>query len=307
MQVLIALGGNALLRRGEPLALDVQARNVARAARIVARIARSHEVVVTHGNGPQVGLLALQSESSTEVPPLPLDVLNAESEGMIGYWLEQALRAELPEREIATLLTQVEVCAADPAFDEPTKPIGPVYSEAEGRRRARERGWQMIEDRVGWRRVVASPVPRRILELPTIARLVNAGVLVICAGGGGIPVTRVAARLSGVEAVVDKDRTAALLARELGVEFLLLLTDVPGIFSDWPRAEKVLRHATPDQVKSLALDVGSMGPKAAAAADFVMSADGVAAIGALEDAMDIVAGTAGTRVALAEAGRSASS
>lgn len=303
MRILIALGGNALLRRGEPVGLAVQQRNVARAARAVAQVAKSHEVTITHGNGPQVGLLALQSEASVDVSPFPLDVLSAESEGMIGYLLEQALRAELPGREIATLLTQVEVCGDDPAFERPTKPIGPIYSETEGRRRAGERGWQLTRDRDGLRRVVPSPSPHRILELPTLARLVGAGVLVICAGGGGIPVARVGDRLCGVEAVVDKDHTAALLGRELGVDFLLLLTDVPGIFSDWPQAQQVLRRATPAQVKALELDPGSMGPKAAAAADFAGSTGGIAAIGALGEALDILAGTAGTHVIPAQTSR----
>lgn len=297
MRILVALGGNALLRRGDPVDWRVQQRNVARAARAVAEVARLHQVTVTHGNGPQVGWLALQTETGAEkIPPLPLDVLGAETEGMIGYWLEQALRNELPEREIATLLTQVEVRRDDPAFENPTKPIGPVYPAALGRRRARERGWSLARDGDGLRRVVPSPTPHRILEGATIARLVRAGLLLICAGGGGIPVTRDGDLLVGIEAVVDKDQTAALLARELGADGLLLLTDVPGVFSDWPRADKIMTRATPAELGALSLDPGSMGPKAAAAASFAAATGGLAAIGALEDALQILDGTAGTRI-----------
>ncbi len=294
-RVLIALGGNALLRRGEALDWSTQARNVARAAEAIAAIALRHEVIVTHGNGPQVGLLALRSATSPNGPD-PLHLLSAEIEGMIGYLIEQALRAELPDHELATLLTQVEVDADDPAFGAPTKPIGPVYGEAEGRARARESGWQMAPEPGGLRRVVPSPAPRRILELATIRRLADAGVLLICAGGGGIPVARTGGRYRGVEAVVDKDHTAALLAGALDADFLLLLTDVAGVYRDWPNIGEPLAQVSVDELRALSLDPGSMGPKAAAACRFVAAGSGVAAIGALEDAPRILAGAAGTRV-----------
>jgi carbamate kinase len=294
-RVLIALGGNALLRRGEAPDWATQVRNVARAAEAIAAIAMHHGVIVTHGNGPQVGLLALRSAMSPDRPD-PLDLLNAETEGMIGYLIEQALRAELPDHELATLLTQVEVDADDPAFGSPTKPIGPVYGEAEGRARAREHGWKMASEPGGLRRVVPSPVPRRILELPTIRRLADAGVLLICAGGGGIPVTRTAGHYRGVEAVVDKDHTAALLAGALEADYLLLLTDVAAVYRDWPDTREPLAQVSVAELRALSLDPGSMGPKAAAACRFVAAGGGVAAIGALEDAPRILVGAAGTRV-----------
>jgi carbamate kinase len=228
--VVAALGGNALLHRGEPPCADAQQRNVAVAVRAIAEIATQCDLVITHGNGPQVGLLALQSAAEPSAGPYPLDVLGAESEGMIGYMLEQGLRNELPGRNIATLLTQVVVDAGDPAFARPTKPIGPVYAEAEARRLAAERRWTVARDGDGFRRVVPSPEPRRIVELSTIRLLLAANVIVICAGGGGIPVLMQGnAGLRGVEAVIDKDLSAELLARHLAADVLLMLTDVAGV------------------------------------------------------------------------------
>ncbi|HSR54947.1 MAG TPA: carbamate kinase, partial [Alphaproteobacteria bacterium] len=217
MRVVVALGGNALLRRGEPMSAAAQEANVAIAARAIADLAESHDVVVTHGNGPQVGLLALQAAAFDADSPWPLDLLGAESEGMIGYLIERALVNHLPDRRVATLLTQVEVTADDPAFSNPTKPIGPVYDDAKKNKIQANSGWTLARDGDGWRRVVPSPAPVRILEIATIRHLVAEGVIVICAGGGGIPVV-IDARgaVHGVEAVIDKDRTAALLARELG-------------------------------------------------------------------------------------------
>lgn len=298
MRIVVALGGNALLRRGEPAEAAVQRRNVERAAKAVADVAAAHEVVLTHGNGPQVGLLALQSEAYREVRAYPLDVLGAESEGMIGYLLEQALANELAGREVATLLTQVVVDPGDPAFMRPTKPVGPVYPEEEARRLARERGWAVGADGGGFRRVVASPEPTGIVELGTIRLLVEAGVLVICVGGGGIPVVvDEAGGLRGVEAVIDKDLSAALLARLLGADLLLLLTDVPAVERNFatPAAEPIRRARAAD-LRALALAPGSMGPKVEAACRFVEATGGTAAIGALEDAAAIVRGEAGTIV-----------
>jgi carbamate kinase len=298
MRVVAALGGNALLRRGEPADADVQRRHVADAARSLAELAREHELIVTHGNGPQVGLLALQSAAYTEIAPYPFDVLGAESEGMIGYLLEQALRNELPDRQVAALLTQVLVDPDDPAFKAPGKPIGPVYDEATGRRLAAERGWTVRSDGDRWRRVVASPEPQAIIELDTITKLVDLGVIVICAGGGGIPVVKNGAgRLHGVEAVIDKDLSAALLALELQADALLLLTDVEGVQLDYgtPSA-RPLHEATPAELAALDLPSGSMGPKAVAARRFVERGGQVAAIASLENARAALEGTAGTIV-----------
>lgn len=298
MRIVAALGGNALLRRGEPLEADIQRRNSARAVEALAPLGREHELVVTHGNGPQVGLLALQALAYPEVAPYPLDVLGAESEGMIGYLLEQELRNALPGRPVATLLTQVVVDPDDPAFRRPSKPIGPVYEEAEARRLAAQRGWTVAPDGPGWRRVVPSPEPRAIVELEAIRLLVGSGVLVVCAGGGGIPVVAgPAGELRGVEAVVDKDLAAALLAELLGADCLLLLTDVRAVVRGFgsERAEPI-GEATPEELRAERLDPGSMGPKVEAACRFVERTGGSAAIGALEDAAALAAGRAGTRV-----------
>lgn len=298
MRILVALGGNALLRRGEPADAATQSRNVEDAAAGLAELAAEHDVVLTHGNGPQVGLLALQSESYRSVAPYPLDVLGAESEGMVGHLLELALRNHLPEREIVTVLTEAVVDPDDPAFAEPTKPIGPVYSSGEAARLRVERDWAMGRDGERWRRLVPSPEPRAISELRSLRLLVEAGVLVICAGGGGIPVTVGAdGRLRGIEGVIDKDLTAALLARRLDADLLLMLTDVDAVHLGWgtPR-DHPLREATADQLRALSFAPGSMGPKVEAACRFVEGTGRAAAIGALGDAARIVRGEAGTRV-----------
>lgn len=295
MRVVAALGGNALLRRGERPTLAAQQANAHAAAAALAPLARAHELVVTHGNGPQVGLLALLAEASAEVPPYPLDVLGAESEGLIGYLLEQALRSALPEREIVTLLTQVEVAADDPAFAKPTKPIGPLYARDEGERLAAARGWQLVRDGASVRRAVPSPEPLRIFGLASIRRLLASGVLVICAGGGGIPVVARAGAFAGAEAVVDKDLCAALLARALAADALLLLTDVDAIYRDWPERREPIAQTTPAELRALALAPGSMAPKAEAVCRFA-EAGGFAAIGSLADAARLLAGRAGTRL-----------
>lgn len=298
MRVVIALGGNALLRRGESLDADLQRRNVRLAARSLALLDRDHQVVVTHGNGPQVGLLALQSESYRDVRPYPLDVLGAESEGMIGYLIEQELVNELPGRDVVTLLTQVVVDSEDPAFKTPTKPVGPLYTEDEARRLARERGWTVAPDGGRFRRVVPSPEPIRIIELRAVRLLVEAGALVICAGGGGIPVAvDRAGAIRGVEAVIDKDLSAALLATALHAGALLMLTDVPAVLTDWGTpAARPIRSASPAQLRRLRFPAGSMAPKVEAACRFVEATGGVAGIGALEDAAAILRGAAGTLI-----------
>jgi carbamate kinase len=297
MRIVAALGGNALLRRGEPLDQRTQRRNASAAAAVLAPLAAEHELVVTHGNGPQIGLLALQAELDRDHGPTPFDVLGAESEGAIGYVLAQELMNALPGRPVATLLTQTIVAADDPRLLDPTKPIGPVYEAGAGAALAAQCGWAMRPDGAGVRRVVGSPLPLDLVELPVIAMLVRSGVLVICAGGGGVPVIREAGGLRGVEAVVDKDLTAALLAERLEADVLLLLTDVEGVLVDGD----ALAAVTPADLEALDLPAGSMGPKAAAAGRFVTRTGRRAAIGSLTDAVALAAGEAGTQVRRAPA------
>lgn len=298
MRVVIALGGNALLRRGETPDIDTQRCNIASAARVITPIVRRHDVVITHGNGPQIGLLALQAAAYKAAKAYPLDVIGAESEGLIGYLLELALANALPDRSVVTLLTQVEVDPADPAFASPTKPIGPVYSEAEAGEIRAAKGWPMMRDGIGWRRAVASPMPRRICEIHAIGTLLNAGFVVICAGGGGIPtVAPQSGERRGVEAVVDKDFAAALLAEGVGADFLLLLTDVPAVWTRWPMEDGApIGKITPAELRRLTFAPGSMAPKVEAACRFVERTGRPAAIGAVEEADAILRGAAGTVV-----------
>jgi carbamate kinase len=298
MLIVAALGGNALLRRNEAPDAEVAQRNVKVAAAALADVARDHDLVITHGNGPQIGLLALQSEAFRDVRTYPLDVLGAETEGMIGYLLERELGNVLGERPVASLITQTVVDALDPAFQQPAKPIGPMYEAARAKTLARERGWTVAVDGKGWRRVVASPTPRSIVELPTIRLLLEHGVLVVCAGGGGIPVVvDSAGARHGVEAVVDKDLASALLARQLSADLLLLLTDVPAVEVGWgtPDAQP-LRTVTPAELEHYEFASGSMAPKVAAATAFVRATGKRAVIGALADTLALVDGTAGTSV-----------
>ncbi|WP_175744976.1 carbamate kinase [Burkholderia ambifaria] len=299
MRIVIALGGNALLQRNQPMSEARQRQNVRIAAAEIARIAPGNELVIAHGNGPQVGLLALQAAAYAPVEPYPLDVLGAQTEGMIGYLIEQELGNLLPaDMPFATLLTQVEVDPADPAFDRPTKPIGPVYSRAEAERLAHENGWHIAPDGDAFRRVVPSPRPHRIFEIRPIKWLLEKGAIVICAGGGGIP-TRYDAngKLAGVEAVIDKDLCASLLARELQADLLLIVTDVDGAYVDWRLpTQSLIEAAHPDALDELGFAAGSMGPKVQAAIEFVRRTGRDAAIGSLADIAAIVAGRAGTRV-----------
>ena len=298
MLVVVALGGNALIRRGERADADVQRHNVAAAVTSIATIAQQHDVVVTHGNGPQVGLLALQSEAYHDVRPYPLDVLDAETEGMLGYLLEQGLRNALPGRRVAALLTQVVVRPDDPAFATPSKPVGPVYDRAEATRLAHARGWQVVPDGSGFRRVVPSPEPYDIIELDAVQTLLDAGTLVICTGGGGIPVAYApGGALHGVEAVIDKDLAAALLATRLHADALLILTDVPAVMRDWGEpAATPIAEATPAELRGLRFARGSMGPKVEAACRFVEAGGAMAGIGTLSEAAAILDGNAGTVV-----------
>jgi len=300
MRIVVALGGNALLKRGEPMTDAAQRANVAVAATALAELAKQHQIVVAHGNGPQVGLLALQGAAYAPDSPWPLDVLGAESEGMIGYLIEQELINALPEgAECATLLTRVEVDAEDPAFDRPTKPIGPVYTEEQADKLRASNPWTLVADgKSGFRRVVPSPEPRRIMGLKSIRLLVDNGITVICAGGGGIPVVRQAdGSMEGVEAVIDKDRTSALLAEALGADALLMLTDVESVYRDWGTPEQTAIAAiTPEELEAMDFAEGSMGPKVAAASSFVRAGGQMAGIGRLQDALAIIEGKAGTRV-----------
>jgi len=301
--VVAALGGNALLLRNEEAGADVQRRHAAVAARSIAKLAAGNDLVVTHGNGPQVGLLALQSAADPSVLPLPLDVLDAETEGLIGYLLEQELTNALPGRSVATLLTQVVVDLDDAAFTNPTKPIGPVYDAATARRIAADRGWAMARDGDALRRVVPSPVPRDIVEIGTIRLLLAAGVIVVCVGGGGIPVVVDAeGALRGVEAVIDKDLASGLLAELLAADALLILTDVDGVQRDFgtPGARRI-PSASIAELRAMQFAPGSMRPKIAAACAFVERTGGLAGIGRLDEATEVLAGVAGTLVANAAA------
>ncbi|MBK5218361.1 MAG: carbamate kinase [Thermoleophilia bacterium] len=304
MRILVALGGNALLRRGESAGADAQRKNVEAAAEGLAAVAHEHELVITHGNGPQVGLLALQSESCREVPPYPLDVFGAESEGMVGHMLGLALRNALPDRDVVTVLTEVVVSPDDPAFLKPSKPIGPVYSAAEATRLAQERGWTVGRDGGDYRRLVPSPEPNAVAELRSLRVLIDSGALLICVGGGGIPVTLDGAgTMRGVEAVIDKDLTAALLARRLDAGLLLMLTDIAAVQLDWGTEKARPLHATsPEELRQFDFASGSMAPKVEAACRFVEATGRRAAVGALADAERIVHGDAGTQVASRDGG-----
>ena len=300
MLVVLALGGNALLQRGQPMTEQQQRANVKKAAKALADVAREHTIVITHGNGPQVGLLALQSAAYTEVEPYPLDALGAQTEGMIGYLIEQELGNLMPyEQPIATVLTMIEVDPNDPAFHKPSKPIGPVYTREQAERLAQEKSWTMAPDNDTFRRVVPSPLPKHIFEIKVIDMLVKNGVIVICAGGGGIPtIYRPGRILEGVEAVIDKDRAGALLAQELGADAYLMLTDVQAVYTDWGKPDaRAIRRTSPDAMEALTFAAGSMGPKVEAACDFVRQTGGIAAIGSLEEALPMLTGTAGTTVA----------
>lgn len=298
MRVLIALGGNALLRRGEPMTPDNQRKNIRRAAKAIAEIIEAgHQVVITHGNGPQVGLLALQAAAYNAESSFPLDVLGAKTEGMIGYVLQQELDNLFGEdKEFATLLTQIEVDAKDPAFLDPTKPIGPVYSRTDAENLSATRGWIMKQDGDSWRRVVPSPAPKRILELGVIRKLIDLKVIVICAGGGGIPVVSCGdGGFIGVEAVIDKDNASGLLAKELDCDAYLMLTDVDAVYADWGTdTAKALRKVTPEELEGMSFAAGSMAPKVAAAITFARQTEGYSGIGTLEDAKGILDRTAGT-------------
>jgi carbamate kinase len=300
MRILVALGGNALLRRGETLSAATQQLSIDMAAGLLAHeVFAGHHLIITHGNGPQVGLLALLSAAGPPATTMPLDVLDAESEGWIGYTIELALRNALPEGAVVvTILTQVLVDPQDRAFNKPNKPIGPVYDEATAKRLAQERHWSVAPDGQFWRRVVASPEPIEIVEIASIKRLIDTGAIIICGGGGGIPVRRLPdGKLAGIEAVIDKDSTSALLAEQAGADMFIMLSDVPGIYLDYgSKTQRIITETDPAALESHAASfaAGSMGPKVAAACAFVRATGHVACIGALSDLPDIIEGRKGT-------------
>jgi len=301
VRVLVALGGNALLKRGEPMTAENQRANVRVAARSLAPVAGSHQLVISHGNGPQVGLLALQAAAYKEVDAYPLDLLGAQTEGMIGYLIEQELGNLLPpDVPFATLLTMIEVDRSDPAFDDPTKFVGPIYTDADATKLAEDKGWTFKRDGQHLRRVVPSPEPKRVFEIRPIKWLLDHGVLVICAGGGGIPTAWVPGderMLGGVEAVIDKDLASALLAHDLDVDLFVMATDVDGVYDDWGTPDqRRLEQSTPAELRSKGFAAGSMGPKVDAAIRFVEASGKRAAIGSLADIEQIVEGKAGTSV-----------
>jgi carbamate kinase len=301
MRVVVALGGNALLKRGEPMTHDVQRSNIKVAAQALAPVARQHQLVLAHGNGPQVGLLALQASAYKDVEAYPLDVLGAQTEGMIGYMIEQELGNLLPfEVPFATILTMVEVDPADPAFQNPTKFVGPVYEKEVAERLKEEKGWVFKQDGAMWRRVVPSPLPKRIFEIRPVKWLLDKGTIVICAGGGGIPTMYEPGKqrwLTGIEAVIDKDLASELLAREVKADLFVIATDVDGIYLDWGKPEqRKLTRVTPEELKSYEFPAGSMGPKVDAAIQFVEKTGKRAAVGSLQEIEKIVAGEAGTNV-----------
>ena len=306
MRIVVALGGNALLRRGEPMTADNQRANIRIATEQIAKIHAGNELVIAHGNGPQVGLLSLQAAAYTSVSPYPLDVLGAETEGLIGYIIEQELGNLLDfEVPFATLLTQVEVDANDPAFKNPTKPIGPVYAKAEAEKLAAEKGWAIAPDGDKYRRVVASPRPKRIFEIRPIKWLLEKNAIVICAGGGGIPTMYENGKLRGVEAVIDKDLCSALLAEQLNSDLLVIATDVDAAYIDWGKpTQKAIAQAHPDELERLGFAAGSMGPKVQAACEFARNTGNVAVIGSLANIEAIVQGKSGTRISTAEPGLS---
>ncbi len=299
MRIVAALGGNALLRRGEPPDAEVQQRHVAEAAAALAPVARHHELIVTHGNGPQVGLLALESANDpTLTRPYPLDALDAQTQGLIGYWLLEALQNELPDHEVVCVLTRTVVAADDPAFDVPTKFVGVGYDHDQAIALAADRGWSVAADGDLWRRVVASPEPVGIVEVPVIERLLGPKLVLVCAGGGGVPVrSGPDGSRRGVEAVVDKDLTAALLAEQVGADRLLLLTDVDAVVDGWgSEAARPIARAGVGWFRRHGYARGSMGPKVDAACRFVEHTRRSAFIGALEQVESIMEGRAGTEV-----------
>ena len=299
MRIVAALGGNALLERGEPPESGIQEAHVIKAVQALAPLALEHDLVITHGNGPQVGMLALESVHDPAISrPYPFDVLGAQTQGMIGYWLVQALQNAVPGRGVACLVSRTLVSEDDPAFSHPSKFVGPVYNEQQARALAASQGWELRQDGSRWRRVVPSPEPAELLDLPFIRMLAGSGAITVCAGGGGVPVVKDGAgMLRGVEAVVDKDLTASLLARMLDADALLLLTDVAAVQDAFgTAAARRLRRVTPTELRARSFPAGSVGPKIEAVCRFVESTGKLAAIGQIGDAQALLTGHAGTTI-----------
>lgn len=300
MRIVLALGGNALLRRGERFAVENQLNNIKRAAAQIAKLAPGNELIITHGNGPQIGLLALQNDAYHLAEAFPLDVLDAETEGMIGYLLEQEIANFLGEtRMVATLLTRVEVDPGDYAFKHLTKPIGPVYSKREIMRIAQSKQWAIVQQGSGFRRVVASPKPKHILGVAAILWLLEHDVIVIAAGGGGIPVVRAenSHEYKGVEGVIDKDYCSALLAKQLVSDYLLIATDVDAVYLDWGKnTQRPIKKISPKELLNMNFPDGSMGPKVKAACQFVVETQKTAIIGSLDTIDEMMQGLAGTQI-----------
>lgn len=299
MRIVVALGGNAISRRGEEISVENQRRNIRDACSSLAEIAGAHELVITHGNGPQVGLLALQNAAYTEGSLYPLDTLGAQTQGLIGYLIEIELRNTLPDRKkLTTVLTLVEVDPTDSAFQHPTKFVGPVYTPQQARSLALGRGWTFAMDGGLPRRVVPSPRPERVIQIDSVKRLLSAGHVVVCTGGGGIPVSRDEdGILSGVEAVVDKDASSAVLGREIGAQALVLATDADAVHVDWGTPnDKCIAVIGAEALDTMEFPAGSMGPKVEAATAFVRSSGHEAYIGRLQDVSAMLEGSRGTRV-----------
>ncbi|MFK0573346.1 carbamate kinase [Endozoicomonas sp.] len=298
MRIVIALGGNAILQRGQPMECHIQRENIRKAAEAIAKIAKDHQVILTHGNGPQVGLLALMGESYKDVMPYPLDALGAQTQGMIGFMFEQELRNCMPGREVCTIATQTVVDTSDPAFLNPDKFVGPVYSQEQSVAvLAANPEWTMRQDGEYFRRVVPSPQPKEILELASLKKMVESGdITLICGGGGGVPVMRNSdGQLEGVEAVIDKDRASRLLAEGIEADAYLILTDVAAVATNFGKPDSQdIRRATPEAMEALNFAAGSMGPKVEAVIGFVRNGGKMAAIGSLEQAAEILTSDSGT-------------
>lgn len=306
MRIVVALGGNALLKRGEPMTAQNQSANIRLAAEQLAKVKPKNELIISHGNGPQVGLLALQHAAyyaqDIKIEPYPLDVLVSQTVGMIGYMLQQELTNLLPETPTQTLVTQVIVDEHDPAFSKPSKPIGQVYTQAEAEKLAAEKGWTVMPDGQYYRRAVPSPKPQDVTGINAVKALLAQDHIVICGGGGGVPCVKNAqGQLTGVEAVVDKDLATAVIANHLDADLFIIATDVNAACVNFQKeGERKIAKANPAALEALSAEfaAGSMGPKVQAVINFVKATGKDAAIGSLSDIEDIVAGKAGTRVSL---------
>lgn len=295
--IVVAVGGNALLQRGELMSFENQVKNIDVASKALAKLSEDYRVVIVHGNGPQVGLLALQNLAYADAPPYPLDVLGAETQGMIGYMMIQGLKKYMPNGSVSTILTQIEVDRNDAAFADPSKFIGPVYDQKVAQEKAQEFGWHIKPDGEYWRRVVPSPLPQKIVEIDGIRTLLDAGHTVICCGGGGCPVIDDGQQLTGVEAVIDKDLSAATLAKQLNAEHFLILTDGDNVCLDWGKpTETPLHDVTVEELQQYTFAAGSMAPKVDACSDFARETKGTGHIGSLHKAFEIMQGISGTHI-----------